>query len=126
MLGLFKRRTRVLVLDDDVAIQKLVSMLLKRDGHRVDVVSRGSRAIEALDKTDYSADLLELMMPTEGGMTVLRHLRENKPEMMRRVILLTGTPKSVLKNVGSEVYAVITKPFESDQLVATVRRLVSE
>jgi two-component system, OmpR family, response regulator MtrA len=125
MLDLFKRKTRVLVLDDDVAIQKLVSMLLKRDGHRVDVVNRGSKAIEAMEKVTYSAVLLDLMMPTEGGMTVLRHLRETKPEMLKRVILLTGTPKSVLKNVASEVFAVVTKPFEADQLVATVRKLAS-
>jgi DNA-binding response OmpR family regulator len=124
MLGIFKRKPRVLLLDDDVAIQKLVAMLLRRDGHHVDVVNRGSRAIEALEKGSYSAILLDLMMPTEGGMTVLRHLRENNPEMLQKVILLTGTPRSVLKNVASEVFAVVTKPFESEQLVATVRKLI--
>ena len=123
MLDLFRKKARVLLLDDDAAIQKLVSLLLKRDGFRVDVVSRGSRAIEALEKDSYDANLLDLMMPTEGGMTVLRHLRENKPELLKSVILLTGTPKSVLKNVSSEVFAVVTKPFDPDQLVATVRSL---
>jgi DNA-binding response OmpR family regulator len=123
MLNLFKRKTRILLLDDDVAIQKLVSLLLRRDGFRVDVVNRGSRAIEALEKDSYDAILLDLMMPTEGGMTVLRHLRENKPDLLKTVILLTGTPKSVLKNVSSEVFAVVTKPFDPAQLVATVRSL---
>ena len=123
MLNFFKAKPRVLLLDDDVAMQKLVALLLKRDGFRVDVVNRGSRAIEALEKDSYGAILLDLMMPTEGGMTVLRHLRENKPELLKSVILLTGTPKSVLKNVSSEVFAVVTKPFDPQQLVATVRSL---
>ena len=124
MLPFLKRKSRILVLDDDVAIQKLVAMLLKRDGHRVDVVSRGASAIEALEKHQYSAILLDLMMPHEGGMTVLRHLREKNPELMKKVILLTATPEPVLRNVASEVFAVVRKPFEAEDLVKTVRRVV--
>jgi DNA-binding response OmpR family regulator len=124
MISFLKRRPRVLVLDDDVAIQKLVALLLKRAGLRVDIVARGSRAIEALEKGDYGAVILDLMMPTEGGMTVLRHLREKDPAMLKKVILLTATPEPVLKNIASEVYAVVRKPFEADQLVSTVNKLV--
>ena len=123
MIDFFRGKPRVLVLDDDVAIQKLVSMLLKREGHRVDVVSRGSKAIEALEKGNYAAILLDLMMPTEGGMTVLRHLRENNPSLLKRVILMTATPEPVLKNIASEVFAVVRKPFEAADLINAVKRL---
>lgn len=114
----------MLVLDDDVAMQKLVAMLLKRDGYRVDVVGDGRKAINSIDNNEYAAVLLDLMMPTEGGMTVIKHLRDEKPEMLRKVIVLTATPGSVLKGIAKEVFAVVSKPFQAAELLATVRRLV--
>lgn len=123
MIGLLKKKPRVLVLDDDVAMQKLVSMLLKREGHRVDVVGSGRQAIKALENDVYSAILLDLMMPHEGGMTVIKHLRETKPETLNKVILLTATPDSVLRSFSNDVYAVVKKPFEAAELIAAVRGL---
>jgi CheY-like chemotaxis protein len=57
-------------------------------------------------------------------MTVIKHLREEHPEVLQKVIVLTATPGSVLKGIAKEVFAVITKPFQADDLLATVRRLV--
>ncbi|HSP16411.1 MAG TPA: response regulator [Thermoanaerobaculia bacterium] len=79
-----RRKSRVLLLDDDVSMQKLVATLLKRAGYRVDVVENGRKAIESLDGAEYSALLLDLMMPHEGGMTVIQHLRKTNPELLRR------------------------------------------
>jgi CheY-like chemotaxis protein len=119
----FRRKPRILVLDDDVSMQKLVSMLLKREGHRVDVVDSGKKAIAAIDKNDYSAILLDLMMPHEGGMTVLSHLRQKNPELLQHVILVTAMPDSILRGIAKDVFAVVRKPFEAKELVATVARL---
>jgi len=119
-----KKKPRVLVLDDDVAMQKLVSMILKREGLRVDVVGSGGKAIEAIDgRNEYAAILLDLMMPTEGGMTVIAHVRESKPALLQRIIVLTATPDAVLKGISKEVFAVVKKPFEASELVAAVKRL---
>lgn len=119
-----KKKPRVLVLDDDVSMQKLVSMILKREGLRVDVVGSGRKAIEAINgSTEYAAILLDLMMPTEGGMTVIGHLRESKPELLQRIIVLTATPDAVLTGISKEVFAVVKKPFEASELVAAVKRL---
>ncbi len=125
MIDLIKRKPRVLVLDDDVSIQKLVSALLRREGLRVDVVGSGRKAIDAIERTHYSAMLLDLMMPHEGGMTVLKHLRATRPELLERVIILTATPHSVLKSISMGVFAVVRKPFAADDLVGTVNRLTA-
>ena len=119
----FSRKPRVLVLDDDVSMQKLVAMLLKREGLRVDVVDSGRKAIEAIDNNDYAAILLDLMMPHEGGMTVLTHLRQKSPEVLQHVILVTAMPDSILKGIAKDVFAVVRKPFQASDLVATVARL---
>lgn len=123
MLSMMKKKSRVLVLDDDVAMQKLVATLLKREGHRVDVVGSGRQAIKALEEDTYAVVLLDLMMPHEGGMTVIKHLRETKPEMLQKVILLTATPDAVTKTFAKDVYAIVRKPFEASDLIDAVRKL---
>jgi CheY-like chemotaxis protein len=117
------RKKRVFLLDDDAAMQRLVTTLLRREGYRVDSVNSGDRAIETLTKTKFDAILLDLMMPYAGGMTVIRHLRENNPDLLKRVIVLTATSLSIIKSVESDIFAVVRKPFEPPQLIETVRRL---
>jgi DNA-binding response OmpR family regulator len=119
-----RKKPRVLLLDDDPSMQRLIAALLRRDGYRVDIVSAGGAAIEKLGRFEYDAMLLDIMTPTEGGMTVIRHLRENNPTLRKRVILVTGSPSSVLHAVSKEVFAIVKKPFDAEELLSTVRRLV--
>jgi CheY-like chemotaxis protein len=126
MLSLLKRKARVLVLDDDPAMQRLISRVLTRHGLRVDVVSAGAQAIEKIGGAEYDLLLLDLMAPTEGGLTVMKHLKKTKPQLLRRVILVTASPESVLKSVASDAAAVVHKPFEADQLLAAVKRVLSK
>jgi len=118
-----RKSKRVLLLDDDAAIQRLVSTLLKRAGFRVVVVSRGSKAIEELAGGAYDVILLDLMMPTEGGVTVVKHIREQTPALLKRVLLLTATPESVLKNIERDIAGVVRKPFTTAELVDAVKRV---
>lgn len=125
MIPMLRRKARLLLLDDDPAMQRLLSTLLRRSGYRVDVVSAGAQAIDRIARTDYAALLLDLMSPTEGGLTVIRHLKEKQPELLRRVVLVTASPDSVLKTVEGDVAAVVQKPFAPEQLLATVERVLT-
>jgi CheY-like chemotaxis protein len=121
---LFKRKSRLLVLDDDPSMQRLVAKLLSRDGHRVDVVSEAAQAIERIGRYQYDALLLDIMTPTEGGLTVLRHLREFKPQLMKRVLLVTASPDAIIKNVAGEVFGVVRKPFQAEDLTGAIRKVI--
>ena len=125
MLPLLKRKARLLILDDDPAMQRLMAALLRRAGYRVDVVSGGTPAIEKLSRVEYSALLLDLMTPTDGGMTVIRHLKKTRPELLRRVLLVTASPESLLKSVAPDVAGVVQKPFEAEQLLSAVEGVVT-
>jgi len=121
-----KRKARVLLLDDDTSLQKLVATLLRREGHRVDIVSSGTQALEHLKKQDYDALLLDVMTPTDGGFTVIRHLKEANPSLLKRVALLTASPVSVLRDVKRDIFGIIHKPFDPAELVETVARIVAQ
>lgn len=118
------RRKRALLLDDDAAMRRLVSLLLKRAGYAVDAVVSGNDAIDAIENQQYAAVILDLMMPLEGGMTVIRYLRENAPALLRRVVVITGAPDGVLDPIRNEIFAVVRKPFRSEELIETAKRLV--
>lgn len=126
MLDLLRRKARLLVLDDDTAMQKLVSTLLRREGFAVDVVSTGAQALDRIAKQKYAALLLDVMTPTEGGLTVIRHLRESNRELLERVVLVTASPDSVLKAVEKDVFAIVRKPFQPAELIGTIRKLVTK
>ena len=126
MLPLLKPKTRLLLLDDDPSMQRLIAMVLRRGGHRVDVVSEASQAIANIARYEYDALLLDIMTPTEGGMTVIRHLRKTKPELLRRTVLVTGSPDSLLRSVSADVFGVVRKPFEAKELLATIERVIGK
>lgn len=120
MISFLRKKKRVLVLDDDVSIRKLVKKILKSKGFEVEIVGSGREAIEKLGGGSFDAVLLDLMMPHEGGLTVLRHLEQNDPQALRRAIVMTASTGSVLVNWREKIFAVIQKPFEIDAFAKTV------
>ena len=104
-------------------MQRLVSALLKRGGYRVDTFLTGREAIAALERDGYDALLLDLMMPHEGGNTVIKHLQANNPTLLDRALLVTASPEAVLGPLTKEVAGVVRKPFDSEELLGAVKRV---
>jgi len=120
------RRKRVLLLDDDPSMQRLVSALLKRGGYRVDTFLTGREAIAAIEREGYDVLLLDVMMPHEGGSTVIRHLQVNNPTLLDRALLVSASPEAVLGPLSKKVAGVVKKPFESDELLGAVKRVAGK
>lgn len=125
-MSFLTKKKRVLLLDDDPSMQRLVSQILKKEGFRVDVFLTGREAIAAAAKDSYDVLLLDLMMPHEGGMTVIRHLREKDPQLLARAVLFTGTSEAVIESMAGDVRTVLQKPFEPAQLIQVVRDVSSQ
>jgi DNA-binding response OmpR family regulator len=105
-------------------MQRLVSALLKREKFKVDVVLTGREAISAINAENYAVIILDLMMPHEGGITVIRHLESRgDAEKLQRVLVLSGSPESVLAGIRKSVAGIVQKPFDPPDLVAAVRRV---
>ena len=105
-------------------MQRLVTALLKRGGYRVDAFLTGREAIAALDRDPYDVLLLDVMMPHEGGSTVIRHLRKENPELLEHALLVTASPEAVVARLAKEVAGVVKKPFDSAELLGAVKRVV--
>jgi DNA-binding response OmpR family regulator len=114
----------VLVVDDDTAIRLLCRVNLELEGYRVVEAGSLDEARAALAAEPVEVVLLDLHVGNERGLDLLTEVRRERPELA--VALLTGSSGD--RSLASEATAdaVITKPFEIEELGRTVHRLVEE
>ncbi len=115
----------ILIVDDNDAIRRLVSMILQREGMEIEHAFDGAKAIERLSQKSYDAVFLDLMMPRTDGFEVITYLREHKPEVLTKVIVMTAAMSKLTSRELDAVGDVLSKPFEIDVLVQTVRKALA-
>ncbi|GAA1805246.1 response regulator transcription factor [Luedemannella flava] len=115
--------TRVLVVDDEQALAKVVASYLERDGHEVTYVHDGPAALAAARRQPPDVVVLDLGLPGLDGIEVCRQLRTFTDCY---VVMLTARSDEVDKLVGLGVGAddYLTKPFSTRELVARVRAML--
>lgn len=115
--------TKILVIDDDVAITELMSMLLKTFGFEVITTNSGDEGIKLARETNPNVVLLDLMMPDVDGWQVCKAVRQvsNVPILILSAINDPRMVASVL-DVGADDFLV--KPVPSGVLVAHIKKLV--
>ena len=113
----------VLVIDDDKSVRTLISALLRRDGIHLDMASNSSEAIGKLRSGAYRAVLLDPMLRDVDGLEVLRHLKSEQPEMLRRTVIVTTASEQTVRGLAEldRVWGVVRKPFDIDHLLDVVR-----
>jgi two-component system, OmpR family, alkaline phosphatase synthesis response regulator PhoP len=111
---------RILVIDDEPSIVKLVSAYLKPEGYEVHTAADGTTGLKAARAFRPDIVILDIMLPGMDGLELLQHLRR---ESQAYVILLTAKTEETDKIVGLSVGAddYVTKPFSPRELTARVK-----
>jgi len=114
---------RVVVVDDDAAIRRLVSLFLKRSGYEVREFATGEEARTALPATPWDLAILDRRLPDLDGLVLCHELKSNPELRNRYVIMLTGEADQEDKVQGLDLGAddYITKPFQPPELLARIR-----
>ena len=112
---------RVLVVEDDDRIARLVARALREDGHVVDRAVTGPEGLQAALSTAFDLILLDLMLPGIGGTVVLDEVVRARPE--QRVFVLSAMPEIGTRVACLEAGATdfLGKPFALAELLARVR-----
>lgn len=110
---------KILVVDDDVLNQRMMQLLLAREGHLVDLASNGLEAFEAIKIKKYDAVFMDLQMPVMGGIEASHCIRKwENGGQHTFIVALTASylPEEghVLFEAGIDNY--ISKPFEIEQI----------
>lgn len=117
-----EKKQAVLVVEDDVAIRRLVRMVLERNGFRVDVASDGAEAENRMQSMDYGVIVLDLMMPRLDGFAFLSYLQQHHPERLKRIIVTSAASTSLIhERMPSGTFDILAKPFDISDLAERVR-----
>jgi len=112
---------RILVVEDDRAVQKALKRLFESEGFAVEISSDGRSALEVFRASSPSAIVLDLRLPNVSGRDVCREIKQQSPSLP--IIVLSAasdvSDKVLLLELGADDY--VTKPFSPRELLARVR-----
>jgi DNA-binding response OmpR family regulator len=116
-------QTFVLIAEDDPAIRRLLTAVLKKQGIASVAVEDGRQALERAANGTFDALLLDLMMPNLSGWTVLEQLTLRGSPLAKKVVVITAAGDADVQRLPPGT-RVLRKPFDLDLVVATVRAVL--
>jgi DNA-binding response OmpR family regulator len=119
---------RVLVVDDDDVIRQLITVNLELEGFEVHTATDGEDCLAKVKQVNPDVVTLDVMMPRLDGWDTAARLREDPDTAHLKLVLLSARAQEADKarGEGIGVDAYLTKPFDPDELVETVRRLAEK
>lgn len=117
---------KILVVEDEKNIARVVTYNLEREGYQVDVATDGEQALEQIRRAPPDLVLLDLMLPTVDGLEICRRLRADAKTAHLPIIMVTAKTQEADRVVGLELGAddYLPKPFSPRELVARVKAVL--
>jgi len=116
------RRKKILVVDDDVDIVRIVTKMLSREEHEVETASSGEEALEKISLRKPDIILLDIMMPRMNGLEALRKIKDIDPSIYIIMITAFGDIDSYLDAMEWGAFEYINKPFETEELLRMINK----
>ena len=119
-------KERILIVEDDKHISKLVKFNLEKANYECAVATTGEKALEALDDRPVELIILDIMLPGMDGFGICRAIKEKEKLKNIPIIMLTAKGEEVDRIVGLELGAddYIVKPFSPRELVLRVKAIL--
>jgi two-component system response regulator AtoC len=121
-----RRQATILVADDDTTIRTNLRLLLESEGYRVLEAADGLQASNEFSNPAVALVLLDLRMPGCSGMELLREYQDHLEETPVIVITALGGSTAAIEAMKLGAYDYITKPFDLDEVLFTVRRALTQ
>ena len=115
------KTARILIVDDDENIRKVLAAILEDEGYSVESVDTAKKGIEKSETDFFNLALLDVRLPDMEGIELLAKLRETKPKM--RKIIITGYPtlQNAVGAVNQGADAYVMKPFDVEKMLKTIK-----
>ncbi len=117
--------TRILIVDDDAALLRLLSLRLRHEGHEVIEASSGEAALAKLDHELPALLITDLRMGGMDGLQLFEAVHRRHPLLPVLMLTAHGTIPDAVKALQRGVFGYITKPFEARELMAEVNRALA-
>ncbi|MEM7646946.1 MAG: sigma-54 dependent transcriptional regulator, partial [Pseudomonadota bacterium] len=109
-------KPRILVVDDEESIREFLEIMLKKEGYEVTCVEDGQKAIDILKKKSFDMVVSDLQMPNVTGIELLKHTKDNYPDLVFMMITAFGTTETAVDAMKMGAYDYVTKPFKLDEV----------
>jgi DNA-binding NtrC family response regulator len=116
--------TRALVVDDERSSRLNIRDLLSMERFQVEEAADGITALEFIKKQQFDVVLLDIRMPKMNGLTTLKHIRKIEPNLPVIMFTAFGTSDKAIEAMKMGAFDYIAKPFDVEELLATVRHAV--
>jgi DNA-binding NtrC family response regulator len=117
-------RERVLLIDDDEGLNRVLGHQLRKEGFDVVTCAQGAKGLEEFGRGDFGVVVTDIQMPGLSGMHVLEEVKKKNEEVIVILITAYGTIKSAVEAMKMGAADYLTKPFETDELVLVLRRAI--
>ncbi|MDP2269649.1 MAG: sigma-54 dependent transcriptional regulator [Archangium sp.] len=114
--------SRILVVDDEANLRKVLAAILRKDGYEVTVAEDGEQALAEFEKNGADVIISDLVMPKLGGMDILHKVRASRSAVPVIIITAHGTVDSAVEAIKLGAFDYITKPFEHAEIRAVVAK----
>ncbi len=121
-----KSKIKILVAEDNPTNQKVICKILERAGHQVQLVENGEQALDALEENKFDLAIVDMHMPIMGGVEVVKFYRfidRKLPRMPFVMLTANATPDAMEECNQVGIDAFLTKPVETQLLLATIGKL---
>ena len=115
-------RRKVLVIDDDASLRRVMEMQLEEIGCDVVAVASGKEALAVLEEVTPALVITDLRIPGMSGMDILKLLRADHPELTVIMVTAYGTVRTAVEAMKAGAYDYLTKPIDYDELTLVVNR----
>ncbi|MBE9535693.1 MAG: sigma-54-dependent Fis family transcriptional regulator [Proteobacteria bacterium] len=122
MVSLNMKNKKILVVDDDESLRRVIEYNISEEGYEVLSVSNGKEAMAIFSKEDIALVITDLQMPELGGIELIRQLRAVSPNAMVIVITAFGTVDTAVESMKLGAFEYITKPFNREELKMVVKK----
>jgi DNA-binding NtrC family response regulator len=114
------KTVRILIVDDDENIRKVVLAILEDKGYNVESVGTAREAVEKSKRKFYNLALIDIRLPDMEGIELLSKMRDTTPRM--RKVIITGYPtlQNAVDAVNKGADAYIVKPFDVEKVLNTI------
>jgi two-component system response regulator AtoC len=112
----------VLVVDDELNIRRVLAAMLKRDGYEVTTAADGEQALAVLARAPVQVVVTDLVMPRLDGLSLLRRVSADYPDVPVIVITAHGTVDSAVAALKAGAFDFITKPFAQEELKKVIAK----
>src|SRR5258708_7177167 len=113
---------RILVVDDEQSLRKVLTATLQREGYEVQVAVDGEEALAALDRDGADVVVTDLVMPRMDGLSLLRKVVASHPDVPVIVVTAHGKVDSAVEAMKAGAFDFVTKPFENAELKAIIAK----